>query len=74
MQYEDYDLSVMDWEDTAHTENLIRCPYCHETVDAEAEHYQALDKTLEFTCPKCNQVFSLSASSQITWTTTRKKQ
>ena len=59
---------------TSYTGELIRCPYCLGTVDAEAEHYQALDKTLEFTCPKCNQVFSLSASSQITWTTTRKEQ
>lgn len=53
---------------------LIRCPYCLKAIDAEEEHYLALDKTLEFACPKCNQVFSLSASSQITWTTTRKEQ
>lgn len=73
MQYEDYDPLLMEWEDESCTESVIRCPYCYEAVDAEAEHYQALDKTLEFTCPKCNQVFSLSAISQITWATTRKK-
>ena len=59
---------------TSCTGYLIRCPYCLATIDTEEEHYLALDKTLEFTCPKCNQVFSLSASSQITWTTTRKEQ
>ena len=59
---------------TSCTGDLIRCPYCLKTIDAEEEHYLALDKTLGFTCPKCNQVFSLSASSQITWTTTRKDQ
>lgn len=73
MQYEDYDPLLMEWEDKSCTEALIRCPHCYEVVDAETEHYQALDKTLEFICPKCNQVFFLSASSQITWTTTRKE-